>query len=76
MVGDRHDMSSEEWSILQQVLPSGRPGRKRRDDRKVMNGIFFVLRTGIPWWDLPERYGRTLPATTATSAGARTGTGW
>ena len=57
MAGDRHDMSNEEWSILQQVLPSGRPGRKRRDDRKVMNGIFFVLRTGIPWRDLPERYG-------------------
>jgi transposase len=23
----------------------------------VLNGIFFVLRTGIPWRDLPERYG-------------------
>ena len=32
-------------------------GRPRPDDRKVINGIFFVLRTGTPWRDLPERYG-------------------
>ncbi len=31
MLGDRHDMTNEEWSILQQALPGGRPGRKRRD---------------------------------------------
>ena len=29
----------------------------RADDRKIMNGIFYVLRTGMPWRDLPERYG-------------------
>ena len=34
----------------------------RADDRKVMNAIFYVLRTGMPWRDLPERYG---PYTTA-----------
>ena len=32
-------------------------GRPRLDDRKVLNGIFFILRTGSPWRDLPERYG-------------------
>ena len=37
-------------------------GRPRLDDRKVLNGIFFILRTGSPWRDLPERYG---PYTTA-----------
>src|SRR5471030_3160130 len=34
----------------------------RTDDRKIMNAIFYVLRTGMPWRDLPERYG---PYTTA-----------
>jgi transposase len=34
----------------------------RVDDRKIMNAIFCVLRTGMPWRDLPERYG---PYTTA-----------
>jgi transposase len=37
-------------------------GRPRLDDRRVLNAIFFVLRTGTPWRDLPERYG---PPTTA-----------
>ena len=57
MLADRHDMTSEEWSLLQQALPGGWRDRRRRDDRRVMNEIFFVLRTGIPWRDLPERYG-------------------
>jgi transposase len=35
----------------------GRPGPTRKDDRRVLNGIFWVLRTGAPWRDLPERYG-------------------
>jgi len=34
----------------------------RLDDRKILNAIFYVLRTGMPWRDLPERYG---PYTTA-----------
>jgi len=33
----------------------------RADDRKVLNGIYWRLRTGSPWADIPERYG---PATT------------
>ena len=32
-------------------------GVKRVDDRRVINGIFYVLRTGIPWRDLPNEYG-------------------
>ncbi len=71
MVYDRHDMTNEEWSTLQQALPGGRPGRRRRDDQKVMNGFFFVLRTGIPWWDLPERYG---PCTTCYNRWSKNGT--
>jgi transposase len=58
----RYDLSDFEWSVIEPVLPKGRPGPKRKDDRRVMNGIFWVLRTGAPWRDLPERYG---PYTTA-----------
>ena len=32
-------------------------GVPRVDDRRVLNGIFFILRAGLPWADLPERYG-------------------
>jgi transposase len=37
--------------------PKDRRGRKPRNNRRVLNGIFWVLRTGAPWRDLPERYG-------------------
>ncbi len=57
MSGDRHDMSEAEWAILHSVLPHKHQGPERAHDRRVMNGIFFVLRTGTPWRDLPERYG-------------------
>jgi transposase len=56
----RFDLSDGEWAIIAPLLPGaeGRStGRPRLDDRKVLNGIFFVLRTGSPWRDLPERYG-------------------
>jgi transposase len=56
----RFDLTDAEWAIIAPLL-SGAEGRKngrpRPDDRKVINGIFFVLRTGTPWRDLPERYG-------------------
>ncbi|MCY4137656.1 MAG: IS5 family transposase [Rhodobacteraceae bacterium] len=57
MSGDRHDMSDAEWKILRSVLSHKHQGPERVHDRRVMNGIFFVLRTGTPWRDLPERYG-------------------
>ena len=57
----RFDLSDEEWVILEPLIPPAWRSR-RVDDRRIMNGIFFVLRTGIPWRDLPERYG---PYTTA-----------
>ena len=53
----RSDMSDLEWGFIKQVLPNKSRGVKRVDDRRVINGIFYVLRTGIPWADLPEQYG-------------------
>lgn len=52
----RFDLSDEEWAALEPMMPKSRKSA-RVDDRRVMNGIFYVLRTGIPWRDLPERYG-------------------
>ncbi len=57
----RFDVSDEEWTVLEPLMPAARKSA-RVDDRKIMNAIFYVLRTGIPWRDLPERYG---PYTTA-----------
>jgi len=44
------------------AVDAAEPKERRADDRKVMNAIFYVLRTGMPWRDLPDRYG---PYTTA-----------
>jgi transposase len=53
----RSDMSDLEWEFIKAVLPNKVRGKKRVDDRRVINGIFYVLRTGIPWADLPNEYG-------------------
>ena len=53
----RFDLSDEAWAVIGPLLPQGGGGPKRVDDRRVLNGIFYILRTGSPWWDLPERYG-------------------
>ena len=53
----RFDLSDEEWAVIQPLLPKKGRGPARKDDRTILNGIFFTLRTGAPWRDLPERYG-------------------
>ncbi len=53
----RFDLSDGEWAIIQPLLPNKPRGVPRTDDRRVLNGIFYILRTGSPWRDLPERYG-------------------
>lgn len=53
----RSDMSDLEWEFIKAVLPNKVRGKKRVDDRRVINGIFYVLRTGVPWADLPGEYG-------------------
>lgn len=55
----RFDLTDAEFERLRPFLPDqhGKAGRPRHDDRTVLNGILWVLRTGAPWRDLPERYG-------------------
>ena len=55
------DLTEQQWQIVEPFLresrrPDGR-GRPFRDARRVMNGVFWILRTGAPWPDLPARYG-------------------
>ncbi|GGY76603.1 transposase [Streptomyces anulatus] len=54
----RGDLTNREWSLLEPHLPSpGGRGGRWNDHRTVLNGILFRVRTGVPWRDLPERYG-------------------
>lgn len=66
----RFDLSDEEWAIIAPLLPAQGRGAKRGDDRKVLNGIFYILRTSAPWRDLPDRYG---PRTTVYNRYVRWG---
>ena len=53
----RYDLTDFEWRVIEPLLPNKPRGVARVDDRRVLNGIFWVLRSGAPWRDLPERYG-------------------
>jgi transposase len=53
----RYDLTDFEWRVIKPLLPNKMRGVPRVDDRRVLNGIFWVLRSGAPWRDLPERYG-------------------
>ena len=55
------DLKDEQWAILAPLIPKPRRrpdgrGRPWRDEREVLNGILWVLRTGAPWQDVPDRY--------------------
>jgi len=55
----RHELSDTQWERLAPLLPLQRPatGRPAHDHRTILNGILWRLATGVPWRDLPERYG-------------------
>jgi transposase len=57
MSARRYELTDFEWSIIAPLLPDKPRGVPRADDRKVLNGIYWRLRTGSPWADIPERYG-------------------
>lgn len=56
----RHELSDEHWERIAPLLPAARPriGRPNHDHRTILNGVLWRLRTGAPWRDLPERYGK------------------
>ncbi|MFC4129039.1 IS5 family transposase [Hamadaea flava] len=54
----RGDLSNAEWAVLEPMLPAqAARGGQWRDHRQVVNAICWIMRTGSPWRDLPERYG-------------------
>ena len=59
LVHRRHDISDKVWSLLEPHLPGrqGYWGGKAKDNRTFINAVFWVLRVGAPWRDLPPDYG-------------------
>jgi transposase len=53
----RYELTDYEWFSIKPMLPNKSRGVPRVNDRRVLNGIFWVLRSGAPWRDLPESFG-------------------
>jgi transposase len=53
----RYELTDYEWAAIRLFLPNKPRGVPRVNDRRVLNGIFWVLRSGAPWRDLPETFG-------------------
>ena len=56
----RHDISDRIWNLLEPHLPGrkGLWGGVAKDNRLFINAVFWILRTGAPWRDLPPDYGK------------------
>ena len=60
-IANVRDLTDEQWKKLDELIPEpprredGR-GRPWTDRRAVLNGVLWVLRTGAPWADVPDRY--------------------
>ncbi len=56
----RHELTDAQWGRIEGLLPgkAADPGRTAADNRPFVDAVLFVLKTGIPWADLPWRFGR------------------
>lgn len=56
----RHELTDEQWRRIEPLLPgrNGDPGRTAVDNRLFVNAVRWVAKTGAPWRDLPERFGK------------------
>ncbi|WP_374116259.1 transposase [Streptomyces sp. CoH27] len=53
----RGDLSDDQWSVPEPLLPTAGVGRPARNQRWLINGVRWRVRTGVPWRDLPAEYG-------------------
>jgi transposase len=57
---DRNVLSDAQWERVAPLLPGkvGDPGRSGEDNRRFLEAVLWIARTGAPWRDLPERFGK------------------
>jgi transposase len=58
--GHRYELTDRQWERLAPLLSgkNGDVGRPCDDNRRFIHGVLWVLRSGAPWRDMPERYGK------------------
>jgi transposase len=54
----RYELEDHHWDLIKGLMPRQRRGGKWNDHRTTLNGMLWVLRSGAPWRDMPERYGK------------------
>jgi transposase len=56
----RHELTDKQWDKIKDLLPGKAtdPGRTAADNRLFVDAVLYVLKTGVPWADLPERFGK------------------
>jgi putative transposase len=56
----RHELTDAQWAKIEHLLPGKKsdPGRTAANNRLFVNAVVYVLKTGIPWPDLPARFGK------------------
>jgi transposase len=74
----RYELSDQQWArisaLFRQRARPGKVGRPPSDHRPIVNGILWILHTGAPWRDLPERYGPWQTVFTRFNGWRRDGT--
>jgi putative transposase len=55
----RHELTNAQWKRIGPLLPGQKhhPGRTAADNRRFVNAVWWLAKTGCPWRDLPERFG-------------------
>jgi len=53
----RYELTDEQWNLIESLMPKRKPGGRWNDHRVTLNGMMWVLKSGSPWRDMPERYG-------------------
>jgi transposase len=59
----RHAISDDDWDRIKGFLPGqpGQDGKVATDNRRFVDAILWIARTGAPWWDLLQRFGNWNP---------------
>jgi hypothetical protein len=71
----RYELSDYEWTVIKPMLPNKPRGVRRVNERRLLIGIFWVLRSGAPWRDLPETH-HLLQSLRSVAADRRLGPGY
>src|SRR5215218_5093354 len=71
----RDGVRDDQWARIQDLLPGrvGQVGRTAKDNRLFVEAVLYRFRTGVPWRDLPERFGCGVKVQTRFSRWAKAG---